>query len=99
VRAFGARWRDVWAVAEGDGALAARATPALPYTLAELRWAMAEEEATTLADLLVRRTHLAFETPDAGRAVARAIAPLLGFDGRAVVEYENEATRLFSIGP
>jgi glycerol-3-phosphate dehydrogenase len=67
--------------------------------MAELRWAMAEEEATTLADLLVRRTHLAFETPDAGRAVARAIAPLLGFDARAVVEYENEATRLFSIGP
>ena len=97
VRAFGTRWRDVWTLAERDRALAARVSPTLPYTLAELRWAMAEEEAATLADLLVRRTHLAFESPDAGRAAAHRIAPSLGFDERAVVEYENEATRLFAI--
>jgi glycerol-3-phosphate dehydrogenase len=97
VRAFGTRWRDVWTLAERDRALAARVLPTLPYTLAELRWAMAEEEAATLADLLVRRTHLAFESPDAGRAAARSIAPTLGFDERAVVEYENEAGRLFGI--
>ena len=97
VRAFGTRWREVWTLAERDATLAARVAPGLPYLLAELRWAMREEEASTLADLLVRRTHVAFETPDAGRAAARAIAPVLGFDERAVVEYEHEATRLFAI--
>jgi glycerol-3-phosphate dehydrogenase len=97
VRAFGTRWREVWALAERDGTLAERVVPGRPYLLAELRWAMREEEASTLADLLVRRTHVAFETPDAGRAAARAIAPVLGFDERAVAEYEREATRLFAI--
>ena len=99
VRAFGTHWREVWALAERDGSLATRITPGLPYTLAELRWAMAQEDASTLADLLVRRTHVAFETPDAGRATARTVAPLLGFDEAAVAEYDREATRLFSVGP
>jgi glycerol-3-phosphate dehydrogenase len=99
VRAFGTRWRDVWTLAERDGALAERVVPGLPYVLAELAWATREEEASTLADLLVRRTHVAFETPDAGRATARRIAPLLGFDERAVAEYEREAARLFAISP
>jgi glycerol-3-phosphate dehydrogenase len=97
VRALGSRWRDAWALADADPALAARVVPTLPYTLAELRWAMREEEAATLADLLVRRTHVAFEVPDAGRAVARAIAPVLGFDATAVAEYERDAARLFAI--
>ena len=97
VRAFGTRWREVWTLAERDATLAGRVAPGLPYLVAELRWAMREEEAATLADLLVRRTHVAFETPDAGRAAARAVAPLLGFDERAVVEYEHEARRLFAI--
>lgn len=91
VHAYGSRWREV---ARGD---LSRVVPGLPYTLAELRWAREREHAETLADLLVRRTHVAFETADAGCAVARALAPALGFDERAVVEYEGEAGRLFAV--
>jgi glycerol-3-phosphate dehydrogenase len=108
-RAHGARWPAVWALADpargGDPALAARLTGALPYTGAELAYAVREEWACTLADLLVRRTPLAYETRDAGRAAARRaaaiVAPALGWDAarvtRELAAYDAEATRLFGI--
>jgi glycerol-3-phosphate dehydrogenase len=106
-RAHGAAWRDVWARAEADPALAARVDPALPYVGAEYAHAVERELACTLADLLVRRTPLAFETRDAGRTAARAVAPLvaplLGWDAaataRALDDYDREAARLFGVDP
>jgi glycerol-3-phosphate dehydrogenase len=61
--------------------------------------------AETLGDLLIRRTHLAFETPDHGMSVAPriadAIAPTLGWDSDAITDaladYEREARRIFTI--
>jgi glycerol-3-phosphate dehydrogenase len=61
--------------------------------------------ACTLADLLVRRTHLAFETSDHGLGVAprvvNAVAPLLewGADDRrhALELYSRDVQRLFGI--
>jgi len=103
--AYGSRWRDVWALAAAEPALAARLVPALPYVGAELAYAVEREMACTLADLLVRRTPLAFALPDAavGAAAAAAAiaAPRLGWDGgRAAAEverYRREADRLFGI--
>jgi glycerol-3-phosphate dehydrogenase len=107
VRAHGAAWRDVWALAARDARLAARIVPALPYVGAELVHAVTRELACTLADLLVRRTPIAFETRDAGRAAARGaaalVAPLLGWDeaatAHALADYDREAARLFGIDP
>ena len=42
--------------------------------------------ARTLADVLIRRTHIAFETRDNGRGVARRIAPLMA----ALLEWSDE---------
>ena len=57
--------------------------PGLPYS-ARICYGVAEEMAKTLSDLLIRRTHLAFETRDHGVSVAanaaEIVAPLLGWD-------------------
>jgi glycerol-3-phosphate dehydrogenase len=61
--------------------------------------------AQTLSDLLIRRTHLAFETRDHGRSIAsraaEIVAPLLGWneDTRSarVREYELDVERMFAI--
>ncbi len=105
VHAHGDEWREVWALAERDPTLAVRIEPARPYLMAELRWAVEHELAFTLADLLVRRTPLAFETRDHGRAAARRVAPLVAqwlawgapqLDSE-LERYEAEVERLFAI--
>jgi glycerol-3-phosphate dehydrogenase len=105
VQAYGGRWRSVWALAEASAALAEPVAPGLPYVGAELAYAAEREMACTLADLLVRRTHLAFETPDAAAGVAAraaaTVAPVLGWSDddvrREVERYRCEARRLFGV--
>jgi glycerol-3-phosphate dehydrogenase len=103
--AHGAGWRRVWAPAAADPALGAPLVAGLPYVGAELVHAARHEHARTLADLLVRRTPVAFETRDAGRGAApRAAAlvgPVLGWDAgevaRQLADYDREAARLFAV--
>jgi glycerol-3-phosphate dehydrogenase len=103
--AYGSAWRDVWRRGEGEARLRERIVPELPYILAEMTHAVETERACTLADLLVRRTHIAFETRDNGRAAARrvapVIAPLLGWDSaemdRQLERYGAEARRVFAV--
>jgi glycerol-3-phosphate dehydrogenase len=100
---FGSRWPDVWKDISAHGM--SRVVDGLPYTLGELRFSARREMARTLGDLLIRRTHVAFETRDHGVGVAAmvadAVAPLLGWDfslqRRAVAAYQKEVERLFSI--
>ncbi len=104
-RAYGSRWRNVWSYAQRDSALRTRLSDQLPYLVAEVAHAVEREAACTFADVLVRRTHVAFETRDHGVAVAERIAPLMAAllqwnDERVASElecYRAEATRLFSI--
>jgi glycerol-3-phosphate dehydrogenase len=49
----------------------------LPYTADDAVVAVEHEFACTVADVLVRRTHLAFETRDHGLSVAQRVAELL----------------------
>ena len=103
VYAYGSAWRDVWALAQSDATLMAPLAPHLPYVAAELRYAVEHEMAQTLADLLIRRTHIAFETPDHGVSVApaaaRIVAPLLRWHTDRVNEeikrYASEAEKIF----
>jgi glycerol-3-phosphate dehydrogenase len=63
------------------------------------------ELACTLADLLIRRVPIAFETRDAGRSAAplaaAVVAPRLGWSDDAVARelaaYEREAARIFGV--
>jgi glycerol-3-phosphate dehydrogenase len=78
----------------------------LPYTGAHLVYGVNAEMAQTLSDLLIRRTHLAFETHDHGSSVASSaaliVAPLLGWNEETtsarVREYERDVERMFAIG-
>ena len=96
------RWREVWAEMRGD---TTRVVDGLPYTYGEFRYCARAEMAETLGDLLIRRTHLAFETSDHGMriapSVADAVAATLGWDANAItaalVSYEREARRIFTI--
>ena len=104
-RAYGSAWVSVWALVVDNPALGARITPAHPYLKAELVYGVTHEMARTLADLLVRRVPLAFETPDHGRAVARDVAAVvaawLAWDdaacARALSDYEVDVSRMFTI--
>lgn len=103
--AYGTRWRNVWSYAQRDASLARRLVEDLPYITAEVAHAVERELACTLADVLVRRTHVAFETRDHGRAAARRIAPLmaalLGWSEAEqtlqIDAYDRDVTRLFTI--
>jgi glycerol-3-phosphate dehydrogenase len=105
--AYGSRWRNVWSYAQRDASLAKRLVDDLPYLTAEVPHAVEREMACTLADVLVRRTHVAFETRDHGRAAARRIAPLVGAmlgwsdeeRDRQVERYDSDVLRLFAIEP
>jgi glycerol-3-phosphate dehydrogenase len=78
---------------------------ALPYTGAHLVYGVKVEMAQTLADLLIRRSHLAFETRDHGLGAApfaaRIVAPLLGWSEETksarLREYQRDVERMFAI--
>jgi glycerol-3-phosphate dehydrogenase len=89
-----------------DESLSIPLVDALPYTGAHLMYGVMAEMAQTLSDLLIRRTHLAFETRDHGSSVAQRaaqiVAPLLGWNedtkSARVREYERDIERMFAIG-
>ena len=95
----------MWSYAQRDRALARRLVLDLPYCTAEVPHAVEREMACTLSDILVRRTHIAYETRDNGRGVAKRIAPLmaalLGWSieqqEQALQDYDVDMTRLFSV--
>ena len=103
---FGSRWRAVWEEIEARGGRD-RIVDGLPHTVGELRYSLQQEMAYTLGDLLVRRTHIAFETRDHGEGVAERVAALAAAvhgwsadDVRAaVLDYRSDVTRMFSVDP
>jgi glycerol-3-phosphate dehydrogenase len=107
VQAYGGAWHQVWARVRDNDALGARLVKGLPYIAAEVLHAVEAEMACTIADVLVRRLHLAFETRDHGASVAphvaELMAPALGWTDRgveqALAEYALDVQRLFAIDP
>lgn len=90
---------------DGDGRISERLVAALPYTVNDVLAAADHELACTIADVLIRRTHLAFETRDQGLSVASRVAELLalrlgwsaGDVARHLEDYRAEVARLFTI--
>ena len=72
-----------------------------PFLKAEALYAIQDEQAVSLADVLVRRLRLALVTRDQGRAAAETVAGLLGghlgWDAagraRALQEYERDVAQ------
>jgi len=82
--AYGPDATWVLAYAEENPILGERIVPKNPYLMAESLYAVRHEMALTLCDVLIRRTHVIYETRGGGveqaRAVAELIAPRLGWD-------------------
>lgn len=105
VRAHGSRWTLLRTAALSSGRGLEPLAPGLPYLAAEVLHAATHEMALTIGDVLIRRTHAAFELPDQGRSLARRVgalmAPVLGWHGaqveREVERYEEETGRMFRI--
>jgi glycerol-3-phosphate dehydrogenase len=92
---------EVLRPAEREPRLARPVPGAGGYLAAEFRYAAAAEGASTLDDVLSRRTHVAIEVADGGAAaaptVAALIAPVLGWDDATcaaqVADYRRALTR------
>ena len=105
VAAHGTRWRRVWQLTDADRRLREPVHPDVRLTGAEVAFAVRHELAATPGDVLVRRSHVAYETPDAGRAAAEPVAALmgamLGWDDatrrQMVADYDAESRRLFGV--
>ncbi len=93
VARFGTLAQEVLDLLAAEPELAEPLVGAERYLAAEVRYAALRESALHVDDVLTRRTHIAFETPDRGyraaESVARLMAPALGWDEAAV---EREIT-------
>lgn len=105
VRAYGSRWPiAAGAIAAPGGSDRIAGTP---YTIGEMRYVAHHELAYTLSDILLRRTHLGFETRDHGvdsaEHVARSVASILGWSAADieahVSAYQRDVQRIFAIDP
>jgi glycerol-3-phosphate dehydrogenase len=89
---YGHAAREVLELAASDERLARRIVPELPDLVGEAPFAARNEQAASVADVLLRRTRLGIldarplSAPDgeAARAVAEAMAPELGWDAARV---------------
>ncbi len=92
---YGSDATTVLAIAESDPSMAELLVPGLPYLRAEAIFAVRYEMATTVDDILSRRTRARLEVRDASAdaafAVAALLAPELGWDeaeqARQVADY------------
>jgi len=98
---YGGEAPGVLALVNEDRRLGDALVPGLPYLAAEAIFAVREEMATTLADILARRTRAQLRARDAtavaAEAVARLVAPELGWDedeiGRQVATFRSATDR------
>ncbi len=96
---YGAEAEAVWALGADRPELRTRLVPDLPYLGVEVLWAARREMATTVADVLDRRTQATFRDARAAMAMAPLVAGLLGAelgwsDERTSAEAEENVQRL-----
>ena len=99
------RPKEIARLQREDTSLAKPLVEGLVYTGAHLVYGVSSEMAQTLSDLLIRRTHLAFETRDHGKSVAPRVAdivaPLLGWNDQIkaarIRDFEEDIARIFLI--
>jgi glycerol-3-phosphate dehydrogenase len=77
LRVYGADAAAIQEIERADACLAAPLHPALPYSGAEVIWAVRHEMARTLEDVLARRTRALFLNARAAIAIAQRVAALM----------------------
>jgi glycerol-3-phosphate dehydrogenase len=104
---YGARWRDALTAIDRTELDGERIHPEHSYRFGDLRYACEQEMARTLGDLLIRRTHLAFERRDNAIAlaprIAEYVAPILGWSAADMSEhidrFKSEVDAIFRVDP
>jgi glycerol-3-phosphate dehydrogenase len=95
---YGSLVGEVLAGSSSDPTLVEPVPGTANYLYAEALYAATHEGALSLEDILTRRTHIAIETRDHGlqaaEAIARRVAPALGWDG---VTVQRELARYRSL--
>jgi glycerol-3-phosphate dehydrogenase len=76
--AHGPQYGRVLEVARRDARLAERIVVDLPYIWAEVPYAIEQEMALSISDILSRRTHILNESVDNGMEAAPQVAAMLG---------------------
>jgi glycerol-3-phosphate dehydrogenase len=102
---YGRDWREVWSLVRQDPALGEPLVPGRPDLAAEVAHAVEREMAMTIADVLVRRLHLAYEARDhaldLAPRVAELMAPRLGWSpertAAELARYEGDVGRMFGV--
>ena len=105
VRAYGSRWPIAAAAITAPGG--SERIAGSHCTIGEMRYVAQHELAYTLSDILLRRTHLGFESRDHGvdsaERVALAVADILGWSSGDIAAhvsaYERDVKRIFAIDP
>lgn len=103
VHSFGSRWPSAAEEIAAQGG--SERLGGSVYTIGEMRYVARHELAYTLSDLLLRRTHLGFETRDHGAEsaarVVSAVADILGWSvtdiAAQLAAYERDVRRIFTI--
>ena len=99
------RDQQIARLSQHDPQLAGTLVEGLPYTGGQLVYSVQREMAKTLSDLLIRRTHIAFQTRDHGRMVAPhaadIVGPVLGWDETTkrarINEFNADVEHVFAI--
>lgn len=100
LRRHGDRAGRVIEMIEEDPSLGAPIHPAAPYLAAEVVVAVRDEGARTVEDILVRRTRVALETADVGRACVPRVVALLATElGWDAARADAEAQRFLQDWP
>jgi len=74
VGSYGTRAVDVARLVRSDASLEARLVPGRPEILAQVDWAVSEEMAADVDDIIIRRTQLYYRTKDQGLSAVPAVA-------------------------
>ena len=98
---YGIRATAITRLAAEDRSLIEEVPGCAMLRMAEIHFHVLEEYATTIEDVLLRRTYAHFRTPDNGAAAAAAVAQVLNHHGLlasnqiggAIDEYRNRFTR------
>jgi glycerol-3-phosphate dehydrogenase len=93
---YGSDGDVIMAMAAADKRLGAQLHPALPYIAAEVIWAVREEMARTLDDVLSRRTRALFLNARAAIEMAPSVAALMAQELGAGQEWIDQRLREFN---
>jgi glycerol-3-phosphate dehydrogenase len=91
-RRYGSRASQLVALTTEDRALGRPLCPGLPDIDAEVVFAARNEDARSLTDVLIRRTHLFWQAPQQGMEVVERVAALLARELRWSKDQERAAT-------